>query len=178
MWPVVVLFYQPLFWWLRRQLRLCQDYLADARAAGVGSAEDYAAFLVCLARVRRFGPIVPALGIGDRRSNLYRRIIMLVQNHEPLERHCQAVWSLVVASAATLVIVAASGLRVSAEVPPKAESPAKKVEAAKDVAKPPGAKGKAREALHYKGTVVDKDTGRPIAGATVVVRRAILLSTV
>src|SRR5581483_10894674 len=25
-------FYQPLFWWLRRQLRLCQDYLADARA--------------------------------------------------------------------------------------------------------------------------------------------------
>ena len=44
----LVLFYQPLFWWLRRQLRLCQDYLADARAAAAGSAEDYAAFLVRL----------------------------------------------------------------------------------------------------------------------------------
>ena len=29
------------------------------------------------------------------------------------------------------------------------------------------------EPLHYKGTVVDKDTGKPIAGATVVVRRMI-----
>ena len=28
-----VLFHQPLFWWLRRQLRLCQDYLADDQAA-------------------------------------------------------------------------------------------------------------------------------------------------
>ena len=29
------------------------------------------------------------------------------------------------------------------------------------------------ETLHYKGTVMDKDTGKPIAGATVVVRRMI-----
>lgn len=26
----LLFFYQPLFWWLRRQMRLCQDYLADA----------------------------------------------------------------------------------------------------------------------------------------------------
>ncbi len=45
----VLLFYQPLFWWLRRQLRLCQDYLADDRAAALGSPEDYAA---CLVRLR------------------------------------------------------------------------------------------------------------------------------
>ena len=64
----LVLFYQPLFWWLRRQLRLCQDYLADARAAAAGSADDYAAFLVRLARVRRSGPAVP--GAGDRRPAL------------------------------------------------------------------------------------------------------------
>ena len=90
----LVLFYQPLFWWLRRQLRLCQDYLADARAAAAGSAEDYAAFLVRLARDRRSALAVPALGIGDRRSNLYRRVIMLMQDHEPLERRCRAAWSL------------------------------------------------------------------------------------
>ena len=29
----LLFFYQPLAWWLRRQLRLCQDFLADARAA-------------------------------------------------------------------------------------------------------------------------------------------------
>src|SRR5262249_22318456 len=46
-------FYQPLFWWLRRQLRLCQDYLADARAAEQAPlAEDYASYLVGLARLR------------------------------------------------------------------------------------------------------------------------------
>ncbi len=113
----LVLFYQPLFWWLRRQLRLCQDYLADARAAAAGSAEDYAAFLVRLARVRRCTPAVPALGIGDRRSNLYRRVIMLMQDHEPLERRCRAAWSLSAASAAAVVIVVASGLRLGAAPP-------------------------------------------------------------
>ena len=64
----LVLFYQPLFWWLRRQLRLCQDYLADARAAAVGSAEDYAAFLVRLARSRSVRP--GRSGAGDRRPSL------------------------------------------------------------------------------------------------------------
>ncbi len=73
----LVLFYQPLFWWLRRQLRLCQDYLADDRAAAAGSAEDYAAFLVRLARVAqvRFG----LAGAGDRRPAL-----------EPLPEGCHA----------------------------------------------------------------------------------------
>src|SRR4029077_6399856 len=68
------LFYQPLFWWLRRQLRLCQDFLADDRAAGLGSPENYAAYLVALARCRIVDTSLPALGIGDRRSNLHRRI--------------------------------------------------------------------------------------------------------
>ena len=169
----LVLFYQPLFWWLRRQLRLCQDYLADARAAAAGSAEDYAAFLVRLARVRRSTPAVPALGIGDRRSNLYRRIIMLIQDHEPLERRCRAAWSLSAATAAAVVIVFASGLRLGA-APPAADDPAKGAQAVKDAAEPKKDDG---EPLHYKGTVVDKDTGKPIPGATVIVRRSILRSS-
>ena len=172
----LVLFYQPLFWWLRRQLRLCQDYLADARAAAAGSAEDYAAFLVRLARIRRSTPAVPALGIGDRRSNLYRRVIMLMQDHEPLERRCRAAWSLCAATAAAVVIVFASGLRLGA-APPAADDPAKGAQAVKDAAKPSADAKDAGETLHYKGTVVNKDTGTPIAGATVVVRRSILRSS-
>jgi beta-lactamase regulating signal transducer with metallopeptidase domain len=159
----LVLFYQPLFWWLRRQLRLCQDYLADARAADAGSPEDYAAFLVRLARACSAGPALPALGIGDRRSNLSRRVMMLLQDREPLERRCRFAWSLAAASVAAAVIVAASGLRLRAAAPP--------AEPAKATApKPPG------ETLSYTGTVVDKDTGRPIAGAVVTVRRSVMKS--
>jgi hypothetical protein len=168
----LVLFYQPLFWWLRRQLRLCQDYLADARAAAAGSAEDYAAFLVRLARVRTSTLDVPALGIGDGRSNLYRRVTMLVHDHEPLDRRCQAAWSLCAATAAAIVIIFASGLRLGA-APPAALDPAQGAQAVKTAE----SKKDDGEPLHYKGTVVDKDTGKPIAGAAVTVRRSILRSS-
>src|SRR4029079_19202798 len=148
----LVLFYQPLFWWLRRQLRLCQDYLADARAAAEGSAEEYAAFLVRLARARGSGPALPALGIGDRRSNLSRRVMMLVQDHEPLERRCRAAWSLSAATAAAVVIVFASGLRLGA-APPAADAPAKGAQPVNDAARPPAdAKKDTGKPLHYKGT--------------------------
>ena len=41
----------------------------------------------------------------------------------------------------------------------------------------PGDAEQSGETLHYTGTVKDKDTGKPIAGATVVVRRSILKAT-
>src|SRR5262249_31096007 len=56
----LICFYQPFYWWLRRQMSLCQDFLADAKAASeTGSAEDYAQFLVRLAR-SRIQPSLPA----------------------------------------------------------------------------------------------------------------------
>jgi len=172
----LVLFYQPLFWWLRRQLRLCQDYLADARAAEAGSAEDYAAFLVRLARSRRPGRSLPALGIGDRPSNLYRRVMMLVQDHEPLERRCRTAWTTAVASAAAAVIVAASGLHLSAAPPARPGAKEEKpVQAQAKKAEEPKPAG---ETLHYTGMVVDKETDRPIVGAKVVVRRSAYKSEV
>src|SRR6266540_2151904 len=65
----LLFFYQPLFWWLRRQLRLCQDFLADARAAEqADAAEDYAEYLVRVARRCVRGPAAFALGLGGRRS--------------------------------------------------------------------------------------------------------------
>ena len=59
-----VYFFVPWFWWLRRQVRLCQEYIADAAAAAEGAAPDeYAAFLVSLAK----SPAAPlgAAGLGD-----------------------------------------------------------------------------------------------------------------
>ena len=122
----LVLFYQPLFWWLRRQLRLCQDYLADDRASSLASAEDYAMYLVGLARAHRNGLSLPALGVGDRRSNLYRRVAMLVHNHEPLEQRCHALWSLAAFVSAAIVMVVAAGLRLDAAPSPERESPKRK----------------------------------------------------
>jgi beta-lactamase regulating signal transducer with metallopeptidase domain len=156
-------FYQPLFWWLRRQLRLCQDYLADARAAEQAVlAEDYADYLVGLARRRLGVPLPVALGIGDRRSNLYRRILMLISTRQPLERRCRRLWTAAAVLAMTLLLLAVTSVRLDARADDKKEPPK---EAAKDAS--PG------KAISYTGHVFDKVTKKGIEGATVTVRRSI-----
>jgi beta-lactamase regulating signal transducer with metallopeptidase domain len=157
----LLFFYQPLLWWLRRQLRLCQDFVADARAAEQApSAEDYAAYLVGLARRRRGAPVPAALGIGDRRSNLSRRVIMLIQNRQPLERRCLGVWNLGTTLAAVALLVLVAGVRLDAGDPPPKDAPKEQVKKAD--------KG---QSITYTGDVVDQDTKKPIEGATVTVRR-------
>jgi beta-lactamase regulating signal transducer with metallopeptidase domain len=171
-----VMFYQPLFWWLRRQLRLCQDYLADDRAAALTSAEDYAMYLVRLARARHTVSGLPALGVSDRRSNLFRRVTMLVQDHHPLEHRCRAFWSLAAAASAAAVIVVASGLRLDGAQSGQDAKPKDALSApaaAKESVVPKDNPATA-ETLHYSGKVKEIGTGKPIAGATVVVRRSIL----
>jgi beta-lactamase regulating signal transducer with metallopeptidase domain/protocatechuate 3,4-dioxygenase beta subunit len=164
-------FYQPLFWWLRNQLRLCQDFLADAQAARQSSqAEDYADYLV---RIARSGAGIPAaaLGINDRHSNLYRRIIMLLQPGVPLQERCGKVWTLLAGIAAIAILTAATALRLDARVLPERSDAAADDQKTKEPAtKKDEAKG---EALHYSGKVTDKDTGKPVAGATVTVRRSL-----
>ena len=58
-------YYQPLCWWLRRQLRLCQDYLADAQAARLASPATYAEFLTT-----RAAGVPLALGLGIVRQQI------------------------------------------------------------------------------------------------------------
>lgn len=160
------LFYQPAFWWLRRQLRLGQDYLADARAAGLADEPtDYAAYLVALAR-RRLGVPGFALGIAGRRSNLTWRVHMLLLNRTPLSRRCRIAWSCGAALVALGLVAGLAAVRVTAADPPKAEA---KPDDAKKPTEP--VKG---ETLNYSGVVTDKDTKKPIAGATVTVRRSLL----
>ena len=115
-------------------------------------------------------------GAGDRRpaSNLYRRVIMLVQDHEPLERRCRTPGAWPRAWPRPPLIVVASGLRLGAAAAPVADATAKEAQAAQDAAKTPADRARPPgRRCRYKGTVKDKDTGKPIAGATVVVRRSI-----
>jgi hypothetical protein len=98
---------------------------------------------------------------------------MLVQDHEPLEHRCRMLWSLAALVSAVVVIVVAAGLRLDAAAPGEVKAPGQEVKAAQDAAKSAGDPKQPGETLNYTGTVVDKDTGKPIAGATVVVRRSV-----
>jgi beta-lactamase regulating signal transducer with metallopeptidase domain len=160
----LVLCYQPLFWWLRRQLRLCQDYLADDRAASMASAEDYAMYLVRVALARRRLLRIPALGVSDRRSNLFRRVAMLVENRGPLARRCGMIWSVSVAIAAAALLVVAAGLRLEAAAPPDHSDKPSAQQSKPDAAPPQMAAGRT-----WQGRITEKGTGKPIAGADVVV---------
>jgi hypothetical protein len=143
-------FYLPWFWWLRRQVRLCQEYVADAAAvsAAGGPAADYAQFLLSWNAV----PPPPAAGTGvcGSNSDLYRRITMLLQTKAP-EGRCPRRWSLTFGCGLLALAVLAAGVRLRAaaadEDAPKKdkaeaqkkEEPKKKDEVKKSKKRRPGA---------------------------------------
>jgi beta-lactamase regulating signal transducer with metallopeptidase domain len=111
-----VYYFLPWFWWLRRQVRLCQEFIADAAAAGQGGrAEDYAQFLLSLT-----GPRAPvgATGVLGNSSDLFRRVTMLLQNPIPLELRCPRRWSLAAAGVLLAVAVLAAGIGLGAAPAP------------------------------------------------------------
>src|SRR5262245_12062561 len=113
-----VFFYLPWFWALRRQVQLCQEYVADAEAAAEADQRaDYAQFLLSLTSA----PVAPACasGVSGHTSDLFRRIAMLLQSPPAVERRCPRLWSLVTAGAllSTAVLMAGVGLRAEAAPP-------------------------------------------------------------
>jgi hypothetical protein len=125
----VVYYVLPWFWALRRQVRLSQEYLADAAAVEAGGpAEDYAQFLLSWAHAP--APPAAAAGVGGRRSDLFRRITMLLKSTTPLERRCPRRWALGAACAllSLAVLGAGVGLKAAADQPreePKKQEPKK-----------------------------------------------------
>jgi beta-lactamase regulating signal transducer with metallopeptidase domain len=104
----------PWFWWLRRQVRLCQEYVADAAAAEqTADPEDYAQFLVRLTQA----PAVPlgALGVFGNTSDLLRRVTMLLQNPIRVEKHCPRWWSLATAGGLLGLALLVSGIGLRAD---------------------------------------------------------------
>jgi hypothetical protein len=103
-----VYFYLPWFWWLRRQVRLCQEYIADAAAARTGRPADYAEFLVGWAPA----PAAPAgvHGVTGSCSDLFRRVDMLLHNPTATESRCPRRWSLFTAGGLLGLAVLVAGL--------------------------------------------------------------------
>jgi hypothetical protein len=110
----VVYFYLPWFWAVRRQVRLCQEYVADAAAVGgAGQPADYAEFLLSLTAA----PALPtaATGVSGRSSDLFRRVTMLLQNPLRVEPRCPRRWLLAAAGGLLGLAVVAGGTGVRAE---------------------------------------------------------------
>jgi beta-lactamase regulating signal transducer with metallopeptidase domain len=120
----------PWFWWLRRQVRLCQEYVADAAAvAAAGPAAEYAQFLLGCTTA---APVpAGAAGVFGHSSELFRRITMLLKSPVVVERKCPRSWSLFALGALLGLAVIVAGVGFRAEGAPAPE-PAKKDDQKKD----------------------------------------------
>jgi beta-lactamase regulating signal transducer with metallopeptidase domain len=87
----VVFFHLPWFWQLKKQVRLCQEFVADATAAGSRPADEYAEFLLSLIEAKALP--LGATGVGGPASELLRRITMLLENPLRVEKRCPRLWS-------------------------------------------------------------------------------------
>jgi beta-lactamase regulating signal transducer with metallopeptidase domain/protocatechuate 3,4-dioxygenase beta subunit/5-hydroxyisourate hydrolase-like protein (transthyretin family) len=162
---LVLLWAQPLYWLLRRQLRLDQEILADAAAADVAGRHEYAEQLVAWAAnvpapTRLALPA--AIGLWEGPSQLRRRIALLLNDRLTILRNCPRPWRL---GAAALAISTAAALSLITLQPAS--------NAADDT--PTTAKSLRHDndrsgAVTYTGAAVDKQTGQPIADAKVNVR--------
>jgi beta-lactamase regulating signal transducer with metallopeptidase domain len=104
---MILLWPHPLFWLLRRQVRLDQELLADAAAADLTSRGTYAEQLVALARAAvesRVPRLASSVGLWERPSQLKERIALLLDDKLALLRNCSRGWR--IGSAGMLALLA------------------------------------------------------------------------
>jgi beta-lactamase regulating signal transducer with metallopeptidase domain len=176
-----VLFWMlPAYWALRKELRLCQDMLADYSATlEIGEVVEYSALLVDFARRRPVALVAGALTFLDQPSQLTRRVKMLLEHSRSLRSHSTWRFSLVAATAACCLALLVSAIRIDAtrgeEAKPKGQ-PGDAAQAPAKDEKPAAPAAEEAVSLTYRCSVVEKETGKGIAGALVVVRRSVLTS--
>jgi len=135
---------------IRREIRIAQEYLADAEAAeqAAGPA-DYADLLIRMARSRP-APL-GAAGARGPSSELYRRVIMLLRNSGGVERRCPRRWAVAVGGGLTALAVLAAGLtirpRPASAAPTEPEKKEEKKEPAKKEALPAAKHDPLKDAL-------------------------------
>jgi hypothetical protein len=102
-----VLYWNPVYWWLRRRSGLLRELVADEWASRADGKEAYAAELVALARTRVKGwaGAMGAIGILQNRSDFYRRMRMLLQRQNPLATGCSTMCRAALALVTLAVVV-------------------------------------------------------------------------
>ena len=175
----VLLYWHPLYWFLRRQLRMNQDFLADDRAGAVASPLAFAAQLVELARTRRrssgYFPLT-SLGVQGRSSQLFRRITMLIADRPALATRCRRTWTGCVSAAALTLLLGVSSVPIDAAARPATSSP--RPSETQDPVEPATSTGPnqiappddPRPGREWTGRVRDQRTGRPIEGAEIRIK--------
>ncbi|MFO0899743.1 MAG: carboxypeptidase regulatory-like domain-containing protein [Pirellulales bacterium] len=188
---LLLLYPQPLYWWLRRRAADGREALADAAAAGAADRTQYAELLVAAARTLSGPPRRgPALAILERPSQLGRRVKLLLDPRGAIELRSSRRWRWLGAAAAAVVVLAASLVQVMPAAVGQAEekaagnndqkiastAEAKPAAASQqDVAETPyrAVEPDAQGALTYSGVLVEHKSGKPIAGGTVIVKRLV-----
>lgn len=101
-----VLYVHPLYWWLKGQVRMAAELIADDWAAALTGKEAYATELVALARSsgRLPLPIAGAAGLFTSSSQFYRRMQMLLAREKPLATSPAAKWRWSVVSIVGLAV--------------------------------------------------------------------------
>lgn len=91
-----LLYLHPLFWWMRVQIRLAAELIADDWAAQQTGKEAYVEELVALAKVTAGrGILLPGVtGVLSSPSQFYRRMNMLLAREEPLTTQPSNAWRL------------------------------------------------------------------------------------
>lgn len=146
-----VYFYQPWFWWLRRQVRLCQEYVADAAAAAQARwPDEYAQFLLTYAKA----PAAPlgATGAWGHSSDLYRRVTMLLQSPRG-QADCPRRWTRIAAGSLLGLAVIVSGVGLKAEEPKKSAEPQIEIEVVATADDKPAEKGQAAKEVKVKRVI-------------------------
>lgn len=123
----VVFFYLPWFWLLRWQVRLSQEYLADATVAvGEEHPEDYAEFLLTLTPA----PVpAGAASMSSSSSDLYRRITKMLTERNSANQSGRWGWAGAAVCALLALAVLVSGIGLSGAAPalvkeePKKDAP-------------------------------------------------------
>ena len=109
----IVLWYQPLFWPLRRELRVNQEFLADYRSTRTAMTSlEYSELLFRLARDYRSISATPALTMFDRPSELALRIKMLLEAPLSMNVRCRPLFTCIMLAAAALLPIGLSAVRV------------------------------------------------------------------
>jgi beta-lactamase regulating signal transducer with metallopeptidase domain len=174
---LTVLFPQPLFWAVRHLIRASQEAVADAMASE-GRPHDYADGLIGwmqqVVTPRRW-LVAPAAGIGERPSELSKRIELLLDDQAPVHTSVSLRWRV---GAAVVIGAVALGLSVVTVRP---------VLAASEAQIPPGPASATAPATSpasantngetFTGRVFDKTSHEPIPDAVVHVRQEIYSST-
>ena len=169
----ILLWIQPCYWILKHELRVSQDQIADEFAANYTDQHaEYAATLVEFSQ-KRPQSFVGALAMAESKSNLYRRVEMLLS--ESFQLSAKSRKRVVLCIVATMLVtgVPIASLRLTQAVASEAITDNEaKVESGNSEQKTQVETAQSEgNSVEHSGHIVDAKTGEPIEGAKVIVTR-------